>query len=167
MRRRWGEKFPGPIAPRKILSSLMEIVERDGGNFAMSKVGQHAGELSQQGETVIWTEVKKKGLALFQSRHPGRRVRRDGFEFKEEERKEKGLSGMYTHSFHLSLCRCEKALQLLTHNRNQNSKSAKPAPNQKTTPTPASNPKQSSSANNPYTHPPRPPHPNSATTSPF
>lgn len=26
----------------------------------MSKVGQHAGELSQRGETVIWTEVKKK-----------------------------------------------------------------------------------------------------------
>lgn len=46
-------------------------VERNGGNFAMSKVGQQAGELSQQGETGIWTEVKKKGLALFQSRHPG------------------------------------------------------------------------------------------------
>lgn len=26
----------------------------------MSKVGQQAGELSQQGETGIWTEVKKK-----------------------------------------------------------------------------------------------------------
>lgn len=35
-------------------------VEQNGGNFAMSEVGQQAGELSQQGETGIWTEVKTK-----------------------------------------------------------------------------------------------------------
>lgn len=36
-------------------------VERNGWKFAMSTVGQHACELSHQGETGIWTEVKRKG----------------------------------------------------------------------------------------------------------
>lgn len=66
-------------------------------DFAMSTVGQYADELSQTG---ICTEVNSKDLALFQSRHPGRRLKRDGFEFKEEERKEKGLSGIAPSIFH-------------------------------------------------------------------